>query len=68
MSRYHEKNNYKQQSFVADYTTDPTFRRFFIVLQIDLVMERAGKGVVIRFAVPILILLLLAWAVFWYVI
>lgn len=58
-------NNYVQKTFVVDYTTDPAFKRYFIALQIDLLMERAGKGVVIRFAVPILILLLLAGATYW---
>ena len=63
--RYHEEGNYELKTFIADYTTDPAFKRYFIALQVDLYMERAGKGVVIRFAVPILILLLLAGATYW---
>lgn len=48
-----------------DYTNIPEFPRLFVVLQLSLRIQRAGRGILVRFALPILILLLLSAATFW---
>ena len=62
---YHDENAYSTAMFVNDYTNIPEFPRMFVALQMTLEIQRAGRGILVRFALPILILLLLSAATFW---
>eukprot|EP00603_Paraphysomonas_imperforata_P003530 CAMPEP_0114413612 /NCGR_PEP_ID=MMETSP0103-20121206/948_1 /TAXON_ID=37642 ORGANISM="Paraphysomonas imperforata, Strain PA2" /NCGR_SAMPLE_ID=MMETSP0103 /ASSEMBLY_ACC=CAM_ASM_000201 /LENGTH=460 /DNA_ID=CAMNT_0001581699 /DNA_START=129 /DNA_END=1511 /DNA_ORIENTATION=+ len=62
---YHREDEYETAVFVNDYTNIPEFPRLFVVLQLSLRIQRAGRGILVRFALPILILLLLSAATFW---
>lgn len=62
---YHQENEYTTAVFVNDYTYIPEFPRLFVALQLTLTIHRAGRGILVRYALPILILLLLSAATFW---
>lgn len=62
---FHNKGDYTTTVYENDYTDFPEFPRIFVALEISFEIERAGRGILVRYALPILILLLLSAATFW---
>lgn len=62
---YHDKNNYESEIYALDLTIEQSYPRFFDVGVVRIHIKREGDGILVRFALPILILILLAGVTFW---
>lgn len=56
----HTVGDYSSQIFRVDYAEDPSYPLIYETLEMTLNIVRDGNGILVRFAMPILILLLLA--------